>query len=334
MKKALMVSGNFPCVRVGKTTEALSYRGWEHDVLCMKEPPQMRDVYKRIKVIPSATNKEFGEMMDKHDGELLHVHNEPNWPVMIAKEYTDKPVIMNVHDVASARPKASQFRDIFEFASYEAADGLIFVTDEQRDFVIARGANIKETPYAVVGNYATSRYFLDKPILPHVGGLVYEGGLDARGKELAWRDQSVLADALEKSGVHMHIFSDERVDYGVPHGPVVEFVALIHRLSQYDWGFCGTMKPIPAWEHSIPNKFFDYLSAGIPVIVMNCPELKPLCDEGFGIYVYDHRDAVNIVKNVDPKPYKKYVAKHRQRFTMLNHIQPVVDLYDEVLRGK
>jgi hypothetical protein len=327
VRKGLMVTGNFPCIRVGKTTEALGYRGWEHDVFCMHQPPQLRDVYKSITEVRSATDTEVADFIRASDAEIIHIHNEPNWPVLVAKDATKKPVILNVHDAACARPLS--MRDPFEFDAYESADALIFVTEAQRDYVLDSGARIEDTPYTVIGNYATSRYFVDKPILPHVGGVVYEGGIDARGAKERWRDQSVIADALQADGVPFHIFSDTDVDYGTPHGAVVEFSALTHQISRFDWGFCGVPEAIPAWSQSIPNKFFDYLSGGIPVIAYNCEPVREFCDAGFGIYADSIEDILRAA-HTDPKPYRKHVLENRGQYTFLRHIDPVVELYNSL----
>jgi hypothetical protein len=323
MRLALMVHGGYPCVRVGKIAAAMN--GWTHDALCHAWPQQLEGFYRSIVCDGTMTSKDIGEEIAKHPAEIIHVHNEPNWTVPVAKEYANgRPVILNVHDVGSARPN-SDF-DPFEAEAFSAADGLVFISEQQREFCKLAHFDV-DKPYAVVGNYAHRPSFIDKTPLPHIGGVVYEGGCDARGSKTAWRDQSSIADLID-----LHVFTDGAAGYGIHHPTEHVYDMLIHRLAQFDWGYCGTPVPIPAWQHSIPNKFFDYLTAGIPVIALNVPLLKPLCDAGLGVYIERPSDIRQAAK-LDPKPYRKAVLAQRDAWTMARHIAPVEALYSRLLGG-
>ena len=326
-----MVSGMFPCVRAGKITEAL---GGGHDALCRMRPPQFDFCYDRIHAIRNGTQADFREFLSAHDGEydLIHVHNEPNWPVVIAKESQSAPVLMNVHDVSSARPTWLGNYDPFETSAFDAADAFVFVSEWQRDFCIAQGLAVEGKPYCVLPNYASESTIVAKPVLPHVGGVVYAGGMDTRGKEGSWRDLSPVADELEKRGIPFHVYpGNPGIDYGIVHSTVMEYHVLTHRMSQHDWGFSGTMMPNHAWHHSYPNKVFEYMAAGIPVIALNNPLVKEFCDSGLGMYLDDFHDIKHLPK-LDHKGYVKNVKRERYRFTMGYNIQPLKDLYAQ-LRG-
>ena len=326
--KPLMVSGQFPCIRVGKITEALRIG---HDALCRMRPPQMEYIYDNLYALRCATQKEMGEWFQKNNGryDLIHIHNEPNWPVVIAKEYQDAPVLMNVHDVTSARPLQA---DSFEEAAFQAADAFVFISDWQRDFCIKIGLDVKDKPYCILSNYASDSTIVEKPLLPKIGGVVYIGGLDKRGLKNSWRDLSPVADEMEKRGIPFHVFpGNPGIDYGIVHQTIMEYSVITHRMAQYDWGFSGTMMPNEAWHHSYPNKVFEYFAAGIPVLALNNPLIKQFCDEGLGIYLPDEH-AIRGLERIDPKPYAKRVREQRHRFTMSYNIKPLQDLYKE-LRG-
>lgn len=327
--KPLMVSGMFPCVRAGKITEAL---GTPHDALCRMYPPQFDFAYDRIHALRCGTQSDFAEFFRNNKYDLIHVHNEPNWPVVVAKESQSAPVLMNVHDVTCARPNAADNHDPYEAAAFQAADAFVFVSEWQRDFCIAQGFDVKDKPYCVLPNYASDSTIVQKPLLPHVGGVVYAGGLDARDKQGSWRDLSPVADEMQKRGVEFHVYpGNPGIDYGTVHDTVMEYHLLTHRLSQHDWGFSGTMHPNDAWHHSYPNKVFEYFAAGIPVIALNNPLIKPLCDEGLGVYLDDVGDLRQLPR-LDHKRYVKHVKANRHRFTMGYNIQPLKDLYAQ-LRG-
>lgn len=328
--KPLMVSGFFPCVRAGKITEALRE---EHDVLSRVWPPQFQHVYDRKYVLKNATVKDYCDWFSAHDGEydIIHVHNEPNWPVIAAKESQSAPVLMNVHDVTSARPAISY--DPYESLAFDAADAFVFISEEQRQFTIDLGFAVEGKPYCVLANYASESTIVDKRVLPYVGGVVYVGGLDKRGMEGSWRDLSPVADAMEAASIPFHIYpGNPGIDYGITHRSLMEYGVITHRMSQHDWGFSGTPVPNHAWAHAYPNKVFEYLAAGIPFIALNSPLVKPLCDQGLGYYLPDIAHVKDIPK-LDRKGYTKRVRANRHRFTMGYNIKPLQDLY-ATLRGQ
>ena len=119
--------------------------------------------------------------------------------------------------------------------------------------------------------------------MPHIGGVVYEGGCEKSGTPGAWRDQSAMSDAL---GGKLHIYpGGPHPDYGIVHPTELHYPLLIQRLAQHDWGFVGVWPANEAWTQTVPTKAYEYLAAGIPILAMNCPLLKPLCMAGMGRYV-------------------------------------------------
>lgn len=329
MKKrlGLMISGNFPCVRAGKFTHALNGRGFEHDALALKLPRQFTDSYRKTTVNPFLTAQEMGRLIRNHPGEILHVHNEPNWPVIVAKENSaGRPVVMNVHDLACARP--GELLDPYEEAAFEAADAFIFVSEDQRSFAQEMGLDVEGKPYCTIGNYITESLLVEEAVMPHIGGVVYAGGTDPRNGGKTWRDYSPLADKLDGQ---LHIYPGNMgTDYGIVHETISRYPVLIHRLSQHDWGFVGTYRTdIAAHQHSVPNKVFDYFAAGIPILVMNAPQVRQYTDLGMGVYLTS-LDELPFVTRLDRRPYVQRVMEERKNHTMEAHIDDAVVLYSEL----
>lgn len=317
-----MVSGEFLCARAGKLTEAME--GITHRAVARRLPPQFEDCYKTVTALRGSTQDELAAAVLKTPGDLIHVHNEPNWPVSAIKAVDSRPVIMNVHDVTSARPY--QHFDPYEMQAYLDADAFIFVSEEQRDFVIANVCDISSKPYCCIGNFGSHSTIIERCVLPHIGGLVYEGGADPRGAAEPWRDQSPIADAVKD----FHIYpGNPGLDYSILHDTVLDYRLLTHRLAQHDWGYVGVPVPNEAWAHSLPNKTNEYFMAGIPIIALNAPLLKPLCDSGLGIYCHTVADVARAAKE-NPKPYAKVVKSRRHQFTMRYNIEPVLELYKQV----
>ncbi len=325
MRKATMVCGDFPDIRTGRITQAMrTMCGWKHDVVTRGYPPQMSDAYESIDWHPFRSR--FQDALKATTGELFHVHGELHhfFPVLDAKE-CGKPVILNIHDLTCSR--SLSILDVNEAECIAAADAHVWVTEEQRAFAHTMGLDV-DKPYCIIPNYVSSRFFLDKPVLPHVGGIVYEGGIDKREMTANDRDFSPVADAL---GDSFHIYpGSSSPGYGVEHTTELEYVMLIHRLSQHDWGLAGYHEPADSWLQSDPTKAYEYLAAGIPVISMNTPKLAPLVEDGVAVVAESIDDLVRIART-DPTPYKKRIAEVRSRYTIERVIDPLLGLYEEVL---
>lgn len=325
MRKAVAVSGSYPCVRAGKITEAMD--GWEHSCVSRGLPPQFSYAYSSVRALRSSTRAELVDEVLGTPGELIHVHNEPNWPVVAIKERDPRPLILNVHDIASARPDNPQDPNrLDEAEAYAAADGLVFVSEQQRDFAKACGFDV-DKPYCILANWASDSTIVTRKLMPHIGGMVYAGGMDPRGMEGAWRDLSPVADAV---GEQFHVYpGGPGIDYGTIHKMILDYSLLTHHMARHDWGFTGTPTVMPAWAHSVPNKLLELLVAGVPFVALNNPLCAPFAEAGYGIMAESLRD-VKRVLSLDPKPYVKRIKPVQYQFCMRYHIQPLKDLYDEV----
>lgn len=323
-----MVCGEYPDIRVGRITSALRDNGIKHGVTTLRYPPQMDDVYDFIDWNHTDSQAGIIDRALAHEADIYHVHGELHqfWPVLALKERTDKPVILNIHDLNSARPSVAL--DRYEEEAIAAADALVWVTDDYRLFGEAMGFAV-DKPYCIVPNYVSSRWFIDKPVLPHIGGVCIHGGMAKRGDTGASLDFSPIADLL---GGQVHLFpGGPNPDYGIIHPTEIDYGILIHRLSQFDWGFSGSVYPNAVWGSTLPTKVGECFAAGTPVIAMNCPAVKPFCDIGMGIYLDDPRDLPKAAAT-DPAPYRKAVLANRHRFTTERAIAPLVEMYKELTK--
>jgi len=327
LRKAIAVSGSYPCVRAGKITEAME--GWEHSCVSRGVPPQFAYAYSSVRALRGATRRELVNEVLRTKGELIHVHNEPNWPVTAIRERDPRPIIMDVHDIASARPfHAEDANRLEEAEAYEAADAFVFVSKEQRDYAIECGFAVKGKPFCILANWASASTIVRRPLMPHIGGMVYAGGLDPRGMSGAWRDLSPVADAV---GSAWHVYpGGPGIEYGTVHRMVLDYELLTQHLARHDIGFTGTTFPIPAWSHSVPNKLFEVLVAGIPFVALNNPLCEPYAERGFGIMAESLRD-VKRTLTLDLKPYRKRIKANNYTLTMRYNISPLMELYNELV---
>lgn len=324
MKLALAICGEFPDVRVGRIVESLNAHGWIHDALCSKAPPQFSHVYRNVDFNPYRSFNQFVERIEASEAEVLAVHGElySFWAMEAARlGARGRPIIFFPHDLPSAR--AGGVSDVYEKSAIEAATATVFVTEEMRDFAKRGGISV-DKPSVVVSNYPSASIFIDGTLLPHIGGVVYEGGAEKRGQVAGWRDMSPIADALDGN---LHIYpGNPGCDYGILHETELHYPLLIQRLAQHDWGFVGVWPANEAWTQTVPTKAFEYIAAGIPILAMNCPLLKPLCMAGMGRYVNSLEELVKWSKR-DPAPYREAVLRLRDNYSLDKFIQPLADLY-------
>lgn len=330
MQLGAMISGEYLCVRANKITKAMQPDGWEHEALCRRMPSHYLDAYHTLKHNSFRDKPDFYPLISESPAKILHVHNEPNWPVSVAKEVANgRPVILNVHDITTGRPGSTY--DYAEEQAYKDADALIFTAEHQRDYAKKLGFDI-DKPTVILPNYAPRDMIVTKPYFPHIGGICYVGGAEPRGKKDSWRDMSPVADVLDGE-LHMYP-GNNGVEYGLVHITEYDLTILAHRLARHDWGFCGVPVPNSAWDSTLPNKLFEYLAAGLPVIVLNsAPSAEFVEKHGVGI-VLDSIMDLKRLKKVSKLHYnqmKASVRATREQFTMERNIGPVVDLYERLL---
>jgi len=81
----------------------------------------------------------------------------------------------------------------------------------------------------------------------------------------------------------------------------------------------------------MPNKFFEYVAAGLPCIIVNSPEAQRFAEEnnlGVGI-----QDATQVKQALDSLKDHR-VAQDRWGYTMESQIPKLLALYQEVLGAK
>ena len=317
-----------PRIRAGKMASALRRCGWEFDVLGLQYPALYEDAYRTITADPYLTRASMCVFAEQHPADLLLVNNEPNWPVAIWREAArGRPLVLDVADIQSQRLQG--FIDPYEAQAFELADAYVFVTQDQHEHALSHGLASAEKPYAILSNHVLAAEMIESTPLPHLGGLVYQGGMDKRAARGGWRDLSSLADAMDGQ---LHLYGDS-VDYGIQHGTETEYSLLIHRLARHDWGFVGSPVSSVAWDKTLPNKIYEYFAAGIPVVVMNAPLCRSFCEAGMGVYCETVEQVAEVARTVSPEPYRRAVLERRSEFTMEAHIAPLAEMLSSLVEA-
>lgn len=317
-----------PRIRAGKIAKALGQSGWEFDVLGLMYPAAHSDAYRVITADPYLTTASLTAFVEQHPADILVVNNEPNWPVAaVVAGAHGRPVVLDVADLQSQRTDG--YVDPYEAQALSLADAFIFVTESQRAWALDLELIAAEKPYAVLANQVLEAEMIDSTPLPHLGGLVYQGGIDARGARGGWRDLSSLADALDGQ---LHLYGDP-VDYGIAHGVETRYPLLIHRLARHDWGYVGSPVWSVAWNQTLPNKIFEYFAAGLPVVVQNAELCRRFCDAGMGVYCDSVAEVAEAMRSIDPRPYRDAVMSGRGALALERHVDPLASMLAELSRS-
>jgi glycosyltransferase involved in cell wall biosynthesis len=278
--------------------------------------------------------------------DVIHSHNLPDRLTVLAMELTGAtPIVHDAHDLQCLRqtPYEDGFPEpadpmALERAAVEGCQALVVVSQEMLDELRAR--------YRLPASHCFPNYALARDLpanLPdperRIDGpprVVYQGTLSTNGGHYDLRE---LFERMVAGGVHLDIY---------PSRPVPEYEALAARvpgmrclekldprrllqaLPNYDFGWAGFNASLNAahLHTALPNKVFEYLGCGLPVLTTGHRAMVRLIGErGIGLDVADVDGLAATLADVDTAGLRRRVAEARFDFTVEANIQPILDLY-------
>lgn len=348
MKKLKIVMlSRHGCMRVMKVAIPLIENGHEVHLITNKVT-QYSEVFNSVLVYQDV-NQLYNAIKVHKDADIFHGHNEPSWFVTAVKDqFFDKPVVLDVHDSHLLRrtdEECIEDPDKYRVSAEERnnlqlADALVYVSKSMERIV---GGEFKiGVPTIVLPSYVPLQFYrLD--FLRWWGGLCYEGRIDITDelpKQWDFFQYSNYLDLAKKCreiGIDFHVYTtrnnakvrkqyDEVCYLHEPEG----YERLIKVIGQHDWGLVGNIKKFPEWDNALPNKFFEYMAACLPIVSINAKESSELIKEyGVGITVGSMEELAERWK--EHRPCRANVIKHRQSFSMENHIGKLEDLYSQLV---
>lgn len=330
------------CIRVQKMALPLLERGHEVHVITHKYP-SFGEKYRSVMLYENLD--QLYESIKLHkDADVFHAHNEPSWFVTAVKNVIDKPVVLDVHDSMLVRVRKSDTKhvriSVDERNNFQLADGLVFPSSPMEK--LCKGEFGITVPSITLPPYVPKTFYrLDS--WKWMGGITYEGRVDLP-KELSkemeffsYCDYTELAGKLKEAGIPFHLYTPRKDDAIKKHyeGAALwrgayPYDTLMRQLGRHDWGLCGNIGKHMAWEYAMPNKLFEYIAAGIPVIALNAPLAgKFLEKEKIGISV----KSVDEIKArwSEHRECRRNIALKRFNWCMENHIGNLEELYKRVI---
>jgi glycosyltransferase involved in cell wall biosynthesis len=348
--EVVMVSGH-ACIRVHKMTIPLVQDGYKVHLISKKVPPIFLNYYYTYSMAEGMA--QFVDIIDIYakSADIFHCHNEPSWFVTAIKERCDVPVVLDIHDSYLGRLNQEEEESLI--TKEHGKKVFRYITEERNNFNLADGLIF---PGQAFSELVTGEYNLQQPKLTlpsyvpraycqyhgvgHLGGLVYEGRVDLPNGDVPnqlygfrYCDYVDLAKQCKSINMDLHLYctrEDEEFiklykDLAIIHPPH-SYDALMLNLQAHDWGLVGNIMETSEWDIAYPNKMFEYISAGVPVVAINAPECaKFLKETGFGIEVSSIEELGQRWK--EHMEIRKVIIKNRQKYTMENNIGKLKEFY-------
>jgi hypothetical protein len=339
-KPKILIATWFNCLRCIKETLAAYNLGYDIELVTkaqgwnLASELQVGHIYKHIKIWETPSQLE--KAMIDSDADIIWCHNEPDLMTELACNpivKRDRQVWHDCHDLPTLHPGYEDNPDMCaqERAAIEGADVVFVPTEDYVDLIGDKYPGTKDK-IKTLYSCAPSMYFPQNS-LPHVNGMLYCGQVNVpeMKSKLHYRDCVPLFSKLTSMGIASHIYNTTPNVNMMPYTMAgactygtLRMYAAIDQYTRYDYGFVGSNVDTPEIQMCMPNKLFDCIAAGIPVIVLNAETAgKFVEDNGFGI-------SIQGLENMDKVPWhdfefwnkcKQNVLDKRYEYTMENQLQ-------------
>src|SRR3954466_6723564 len=263
------------------------------------------------------------EIVDAFAPDIIHSHNLPDELTVLALDSVDVPVIHDVHDMQSLRrtPYEDGFPEpvdplALERRAVEESAPLVTISPEWGAELAAR----YRLPSRVVA-YANYALACDLPAQPPPGRaldapprLVYQGTLSTNGGHYDLRD---LFAAIAAQGLSLDVYPAREVSAyrelpGIRVHETLPIAELLRRLPAYDFGWAGFNAELNGahLDTALPNKLYEYLGCGLPVITLRHRALRRMLrEEGVGIALDDIGELAAALRDADVGGLRRRVAE-------------------------
>lgn len=288
-------------------------------------------------------------VIDDFQPDVIHSHNLPDGLTVAALAVAEGrvPVIHDSHDMQSLRqtPYEDGFPEpahplVLEQQAVEGSAGLVTVSDEMLDEIRARYAVPAHS--LVFANYAPERDLptvLPPAARPRSGAVrvVYQGTLSTNGGHYDLRDifagvvaQGASLDVYPSrpSPAYQELAATTR---GMRVHEPLEPSKLLQELAAYDFGLAAFNATLNGahLDTVLPNKLFEYLGCGLPVLTLRHRALDRFVTEhGVGLVLDSVGELADRLGQLDVASLRSRVAATRSRFTIEANIGRLLALYD------
>lgn len=262
-----------PCPRAIKEFLLLKSLGYPVYMAYYVKSPYLEYVEDPIQF--SYTEEGVKELLNKIKPSIVHNHNMPDEACVWARKFFKGTLIQDVHDYWNFKTQESMFK-----AAINVADYVVTVNEDFADFLEKKYNKKVFVSHSSMPHRSRERKTklssLDNKIHICFIGSLYN-------PEVAEGTCQRLLDVANKLDIHIHLHSSGYRDIASKYTnklfhleEQIPLLKIPPTLSQYDAGIIITHGDSKCshyddqelvYSKSLPNKFYDYLDAGIPIII-------------------------------------------------------------------
>lgn len=283
------------------------------------------------------------KVIEKESPDILHCHNYPDSPTVIGLNSvvgTKTKVIHDNHDLGSLgnwyreppeRGKAN------ELSANTKSNGRIFVSNTMEEYINKRYGTGNDL---IFPSYAMASIVPSK-MRKHNGYIVYQGGLRVGEQR---RNCKRLFSKIAYSGTKVHCYPSNSIRYKIASKNYVQknttpsmilykiLPSYIAGLNLLDRGYELNTDYLHT-DMVMPNKLFEYLACGIPVISTEGTDInKFIKDHKCGFIV--NQDMTNIREAVSHSVrIRSNIFRRRNEYTMEGNINKLISFYKKIMEG-
>ena len=256
--------------------------------------------------------------------DVYHVHVEPYWLVSFVRHtLPEAKIICDMKDSMYWRAPGT-FRD--EDTAVSSADAFLVPSHVCGEELAGRTSQDIE--------YLPSAVPLDWYVDPSCarGGIANQGGHTLPDDMYDWRDYTDIYCFL-KQHFDVYAYSPQFGHNKITEHYMaldvrtanVEYFRLLQALGSHDWNLVGNDRG-QVWQYALPNKFFDAIAAGVPVMVLGVPEVEKIVNDcDIGVICNSKNEMVDNYNLHEEK--RNNLLRVRDILAMDHAISGLVDLY-------
>ena len=276
---------------------------------------------------------------------IIHCHDLSGLYVgVIAKLIFKSKFIFDAHELEAQQPLMSPLEHvlitIYEFIPVLFCDNLITVSESIALWYQWKGAKkisiIFNKPKLEKSKIKVKKTLLEKipPVnkginLLYIGTLVKERSIESLLNEfknnpkynLYFLGEGPLEKVIKKiiiksNNIYLHPFVDKD--------------EVIHFIKGFDYSICMNEKTSLSSYFSMPNKLFQSLASGIPIIISNNPDSANFINQNkYGIIAKKVEDIMNLIESnlYKTNDFKKNIKRDNKNFIWDNEFNKLKDIY-------
>jgi glycosyltransferase involved in cell wall biosynthesis len=115
--------------------------------------------------------------------------------------------------------------------------------------------------------------------------------------------------------------------------PAVEYTDLIKATSTFHFGLIPWKNKLPQKKFSMPNKFFEYVLSGVPIICTNKSELSQVVEQhGLGLVYTNQHDLAFRINNLTDSTYSLF-QENLEKYVLQNGHDVQMQKYMKLFRS-